>query len=79
MVLARREGRNIYLDAVVAVSKVVHGFELLVDDADTGFMCADCDVFNILGRFSLFFQLSVNTFRSLDGGLRVKLGWIYYQ
>lgn len=66
-----------YLDAVVAVGEVVHGLVLLVDDTDAGFVSAAGDLLDVFGRFAHFFQLVVDVFRGLNGGLRVELGWGY--
>lgn len=66
-----------YLDAVVAVCEVVHGLELLVDDADASFVGATGDLFDVLGGFAHVFQLVMDVFRGLDGGLRVELSWSF--
>lgn len=69
------EGEGGYLDAVVAVGEVVHGLELLVDDADAGFVGAAGDLLDVLGRFAHVFELMVDVLGSLDGGLRVEFGY----
>ena len=68
-------GRDHVLDAVVAVGEVVHGFVLLVDDADAGFVRAAGDGFDVFGRFALFGELGVDLFGCFDGGLGVEFGW----
>lgn len=60
------------LDAVVAVGEVVHGFVLLVDDADTGFMGADGDGFDVLGGFIACFELREDGFCCFNSCLRVE-------
>lgn len=47
-------GGDHVLDAVVSVGEVVHGFVLLVDDADAGFVGAAGDGFDVGGGFALF-------------------------
>ena len=64
-----------YLNAMVAVCKIVHWFKLLVDNADTGFVGADGNFFNVLRRLPLCFQLSVDLLSRLNGGLRVEFRW----
>lgn len=66
--------RHHVLDAVVAVGEVVHGFELLVDDADAGFVCADCDFFDVLRGFTHGTEAGVDRFGGFDGGLGVEFG-----
>ena len=68
-------GGDHVLDAVVAVGEVVHGLELLVNDADAGFVCADCDVLDVFGGFTPFFKLSMDMFRGFNGGLGVEFRW----
>ncbi len=63
------------LDAVISIGEVVHGLELLVDDADTGFMCSDSDIFDVFCGFALLFQLRMNVLGSFDGGLRMEFGF----
>ncbi|KAI6983492.1 2-methylcitrate dehydratase [Hortaea werneckii] len=60
------------LHAVISVGVVVHSLELLVDDADAGFVSAVCDLFDVLGRLAHRGQLLVQTLSRLDGGLRVE-------
>ena len=63
-----------YLNAVVSVRKVIHGFELLVNNTNAGFMCATGNPFDILGRFAHLLELMMDVLGSLNGGLRVELG-----
>ena len=63
-----------YLDAVVAIGKVVHGLVLFVDDADAGFVGSDRDGFDVLSRFTAFFEVGVYVFCGFDGGLGVEFG-----
>ena len=62
------------LDAVVAVGKVVHRLELLVDDADAGLVGADGHLLDVGGGLAHGLELGVDLLRGLDGGLRVELG-----
>lgn len=66
-------GGNHVLHAVVTVSKVLHGLELLVDDADAGLVCPVDDALNVLGRLAHSRQLLVQTLGSLDGSLGMEL------
>ena len=68
-------GGDHVLDAVVAVGEVVHGFVLLVDDADAGFVGAAGDGFDVLCGFALLCELGVDLFGGFDGGLGVEFGW----
>lgn len=68
-------GGDHVLDAVVAVGEVVHGLELLVDDADARFVRADRDVFDVGGGFAAGGELRVDVFGGFDGGLGVEFGW----
>lgn len=61
------------LNAVVTVGKVVHGLELLVDDANAGLVCAASNSLDVSGRLALLLEDGVNLLRSLDGRLRVEL------
>lgn len=63
------------LDAVVAVGEVVHGFELLVDDADAGFVCAVGDFLDVLGGLAHLGEFLVDDLCGFDGGLGVELSW----
>lgn len=63
------------LNAVVAVGEVVHGLELLVNDADAGFVRANRDVLDIFGGFAPGFELGVDVLCGFDGGLRVEFRW----
>lgn len=64
-----------YLNAVVTVSKVVHGLELLVDDADAGLVCAVDNALNVFGGLAHCLKLLVQALSSLDGGLGVEFSW----
>lgn len=63
-----------YLYAMVTVSKVLHGLELLVDDADAGLVCPVDDALDVLSRLAHRLQLLVQLLGRLHGGLRVELG-----
>jgi hypothetical protein len=58
---------------VVTVGEVVHGLELLVDDADAGLVGAAGDLLDISGRLALCLQLVEDLLGRLDGSLRVEL------
>lgn len=62
------------LDAVVTVGEVVHGLELLVDDADASLVRAAGDGLDVGGRLAHGLELVVDLLRGLDGGLGVELG-----
>jgi hypothetical protein len=59
---------------VVTVGKVVHGLELLVDDADASLVRAAGDALDVGGRLALALEQVVDLLGSLDGGLRVEFG-----
>lgn len=61
------------LDAVVAIGKVVHGLELLVDDADAGLVGAAGDFLDVGSGLALSLEEVVDLLGSLDGGLGVEL------
>jgi len=61
------------LDAVVTVGKVVHGLELLVNDADASLVGSAGDGLDIGSRLALGLEEVVNLLGGLDGGLRVEL------
>ena len=61
-----------HLDTMISIGEIVHWFELLVDNSNTCFMSADRDFFDILGGFSLFFELGMNTFSCFNGRLRME-------
>lgn len=63
------------LDAVVAVGKVVHGLELLVDDSDASLVGAAGDLLDVSGRFAHLLEDVVDLLGSLDSGLGVELGF----
>lgn len=62
------------LDAVVTVGKVVHGLELLVDNADAGLVGAAGDALDIGGGLAHGLELVEDLLGGLDGGLGVELG-----
>lgn len=64
------------LDAVITVGEVVHGLELLVDDADAGLVGSAGDGLDVGGRLAHGLELVVDLLRGLDGGLGVELSWI---
>ena len=70
----KHDGAHV-LDAVVTVGEVVHGLELLVDDADAGLVCAAGDLLDVGGRLAHRLELVVDLLGSLDGGLGVELGY----
>jgi hypothetical protein len=61
------------LNAVVTVGKVVHGLELLVNDADASLVGSAGDGLDIGSRLALGLEEVVNLLGGLDGGLRVEL------
>lgn len=63
-----------HLNAMVTVSKVVHGLELLVNDANARLVGAVGDLLNVLGALAEGSQLLVDGLGSLDGSLGVELG-----
>ena len=65
---------NHVLHAVVTIGEVLHGLELLVDDADAGLVGAVDDVLNVLGRLAHGLELLVQALSGLDGSLGVELG-----
>jgi hypothetical protein len=64
----------LYLNAVVTVSKVVHGLELLVDDANASFVGAVGNILDVLGGFAQRSKLLVDDLSALNGSLGVELG-----
>lgn len=62
------------LDAVVAVGEVVHGLELLVDDADASLVRAAGDGLDVGRRLAQGLELVVDRLGRLDRGLGVELG-----
>lgn len=63
-----------YLDAVVTVGEVVHGLELLVDNADARLVGAVDDLLDVGGGLAKGRNLLVEALSGLDGGLGVELG-----
>jgi hypothetical protein len=59
---------------MVTVCKVVHGLELLVDDANASFVSAVGDLLDVRGGLSESLELLVDDFGGLDGGLRMEFG-----
>lgn len=60
------------LDAVVTVGKVVHGFELFVDDTDASLVGSDGYLLDVFGRFAHLGECAVDGLRGLNGGLGVE-------
>jgi hypothetical protein len=69
-------GGDHVLHAVVAIGEVVHGLELLVDDADAGLVGAVDDVRDVVGALAHGGELLVEVLGGFDGGLRVELGGV---
>ena len=65
-----------YLDAVITISKVVHWFELLVDNANAGFVRPIGDRVYIFGALAHAFEFLVDALRTLNRCLRVKLSYL---
>jgi hypothetical protein len=61
------------LNAVVTVGEVVHGLELLVDNADASLVSSAGDGLDVSSRLALRLEKVVNLLRSLNSGLRVEL------
>lgn len=59
---------------MIPIGKIVHGFKLLVDDSDAGFVCSNGNVFDVFCRLALLLQLGVDVLSGFDGGLRMELG-----
>lgn len=57
---------------MVAISEVVHGLELFIDDTDAGLMSANGDILDVFGGFAHASQLLVDVGGSLNSGLRVE-------
>lgn len=64
-----------HLDAVVAISKVLHGLELLVDDTDASLVCAVNNTLNIGRSLAHGLELLVQTLSSFYSSLRVELSY----
>ena len=62
------------MNTVIAVSKVLHGLELLIDDTNAGLVCSVYDTLDILGTLAHCLQLLVQALGSFNCGLRVELG-----
>ncbi len=62
------------LKAVIAISKVVHRLELLIDNTDTSLMGTALDMLDILSRLPHINELLADSGRGLNGGLGVELG-----
>lgn len=63
------------LNAVVTVGEVVHGLELLVNDADAGLVSAAGNGLDVGSGLAQSLELVEDLLRGLDGGLRVEFGW----
>jgi hypothetical protein len=61
------------LNAVIAVSKVLHRLELLIDDTNTGLVCSVDDTLDVFGALAHGRQLLVQPLRRLDRSLGVEL------
>ena len=59
---------------MIAVSEVVHGLELLVNNADASFVSTVGDLLDVLGALAHGLELVVDGLRGLNGGLGVELG-----
>jgi hypothetical protein len=59
---------------VVTVGEVVHGLELLVDDADASLVGAAGDLLDVGGGLAGLLEQVVDLLRGLDSGLGVELG-----
>ena len=57
---------------MIAVGKVVHRLQSLVDNANTCFMSTDRDFLNILHRQPMQLKFGVDLLRSFNSGLRMK-------
>lgn len=64
-----------YLNAVIAVSEVLHRLELLIDDTNAGLVCSVHDTLDVFGALAHCRQLLVEALRSFDSGLGVELSW----
>ena len=67
--------KRTYLNAVVTISKVLHGLELLVDNSDAGLVCPVNDALDILGGLAHGLQLLVQALGSFNSCLRVEFGY----
>ena len=74
--MGRGAGEGAYLDAVVAVGEVLHGLELLVDDADAGFVGAVHDTLDVGSGLAELLELDVKALGGFDGGLGVEFRWV---
>ncbi len=54
---------------MISIGEIVHGLELFVDNTDTGFVCANGDIFDVFCGFALLFQLGMNVLGGFDCGL----------
>ena len=70
-----QRNRHHVLYAVIAVGRVSQR-PFLVDDAEEGFVGAQSDLANVLSGFAEAAEPRTQGHRSLDRGLRVKLGWV---
>jgi hypothetical protein len=59
---------------MITIGEVIHGLELLVDNADAGFMSTTRNLLDIRSGFAHVSQLLANMLRSFDGSLRVEFG-----
>lgn len=70
-----KHDRGHVLDAVITVGKVVHGLELLVDNADACLVGAAGDLLDVGGGLAHRLELVVDSLGGLNRGLRVELGY----
>lgn len=63
------------LDAVITIGEVVHGLELLVDDADASFVGAAGDGLDVGSGLAKSLELVEDLLRGFDSGLRVEFGY----
>ena len=67
---------NHVLNAMISVGKVIHGFELFVNNSNASLMCSACDFLNVLCALAHVCQHLVDFLRTFDGGLGVEFGWV---
>ena len=58
---------------MIAVGKIVHRLQSLIDDPNTCFMGTDCDFLDIFGREPMQPKFRIDLLRSFNRGLRMKL------
>ena len=60
------------MNAMIAIGEVIHGLELLVDNANTSFMSTAGNLLDIRSGLTHVSQLLSDMLRGFDGSLRVK-------